>query len=79
MINLNIDLLVMIEYNFLNERISTGFTECSRYNGDITPYHKEIVMSENEVKLIEMIRNHPNPDKAFVTALEVVLLFLKHL
>ena len=35
-------------------------------------------MSENEVKLIEMIHNHNNPDKAFVTALEIILLFLKH-
>ena len=35
-------------------------------------------MSENETKLIEMIRNHPNPGQAFVTAMEVILLFLKH-
>ena len=35
-------------------------------------------MSENEVKLLEMIRNHPNPGEAFVTALEIILLFIKH-
>lgn len=35
-------------------------------------------MSENEIKLIEMIHNHSNPGEAFVTALEVILLFLKH-
>ena len=35
-------------------------------------------MSENEIKLIEMIRNHPNPGEAFVTALEIILIFLKH-
>ena len=35
-------------------------------------------MSENEIKLIEMIRNNSNPDKAFVMALEIILLFLKH-
>ena len=35
-------------------------------------------MSENEIKLIEMIRNHSNPGEAFTKALEVILLFLKH-
>ena len=35
-------------------------------------------MSENEIKLIEMIRTNPNPDKAFVIALEIILLFVKH-
>lgn len=35
-------------------------------------------MTDNEIKLIEMIRNHPNPGEAFVTALEIILLFLKH-
>ena len=34
-------------------------------------------MSENEMKLIEMIRNHPNPGEAFVKALEIICLFLK--
>lgn len=34
-------------------------------------------MTENETKLIEMIRNHSNPGEAFVTALEIILLFLK--
>lgn len=34
-------------------------------------------MKENEVMLIEMIRNHSNPGEAFVTALEIILLFLK--
>ena len=33
-------------------------------------------MSENETKLIEMIRNHDDPAKAFVTALEIILLFI---
>ena len=35
-------------------------------------------MTENEVKLIEMIRNHKNPGEAFVTALEIILLFVNH-
>lgn len=35
-------------------------------------------MTTNEIELIELIRNHPNPEKAFVTALEVILVFLKH-
>lgn len=33
-------------------------------------------MSENEMKLIEMIRNHPNPGEAFVTALEIIILVI---
>lgn len=35
-------------------------------------------MKENEIKLIEMIRNHKNPEKAFVTALEIILSFVNH-
>ena len=35
-------------------------------------------MTENEIELIDMIRNHKNPEKAFVTALEIILLFVKH-
>ena len=34
-------------------------------------------MNENEIKLLEMIRNHSNPGEAFVTALEIILLFIK--
>ena len=33
-------------------------------------------MTEKEIKLIEMIRNHNNPAQAFVTALEIILLFV---
>lgn len=35
-------------------------------------------MTDNELELIEMIRNHKNPEKAFVTALEIILLFVNH-
>ena len=35
-------------------------------------------MNENEIKLLEMIRNHSNPGEAFVKALEIILLFIKH-
>ena len=34
-------------------------------------------MSDNEIKLIEMIRNHSNPGEAFATAVEIILLFIK--
>ena len=34
-------------------------------------------MTENEIKLIEMIRNHPNPGEALTTAIEIILLFIK--
>ncbi len=36
-------------------------------------------MTKNEAKLLEMIHNHENPDKAFVTALNIILVFLNHL
>lgn len=35
-------------------------------------------MSENETMLINLIREHKNPEKALVTAIEIILLFLNH-
>lgn len=35
-------------------------------------------MSENETILINLIRNHKVPEKAIVTAIEIILLFLNH-
>ena len=34
-------------------------------------------MTENEMQLIEMIRNHPEPDKALEAAVAVIITFLK--
>jgi hypothetical protein len=34
-------------------------------------------MSENETILINLIRNHKVPEQAIVTAIEIILLFLK--
>lgn len=36
-------------------------------------------MTENERDLINLIHNNANPDKAFVTALNIILVFLNHL
>ena len=36
-------------------------------------------MSENEIALIEMIRNHPNPEQAFYIAVEIITDYLKQL
>ena len=36
-------------------------------------------MTETERALIELIRGHSNPDKAFVTALNIIIEFLNHL
>ena len=36
-------------------------------------------MTDNELELLKLIRENDNPEKAFVTALEVILLVLKHL
>ena len=36
-------------------------------------------MDEDERMLLDMIRHNENPDKAFVTALNIILLFLNHL
>ena len=35
-------------------------------------------MSENETILINLIRNHKVPEKAIITAIEIILLFLNH-
>ena len=29
-------------------------------------------MTDNEIQLIEMIRNHPNPEQALLTAIEII-------
>ena len=36
------------------------------------------MMSENEIKLIEMIRNHSNPEEALVTAIKIILLYINN-
>jgi hypothetical protein len=36
-------------------------------------------MTNNETKLIELIRNHPNPEEAICVAIEVIAKFVKHL
>lgn len=33
-------------------------------------------MTENEIKLLEMIRNHPNPEQALLIAIDIIC---KHL
>lgn len=35
-------------------------------------------MTENEIKLLEMIRNHDNPEQALLVAVEFILDFLNH-
>jgi hypothetical protein len=35
-------------------------------------------MTENETILINLIRNHKVPEKAIVTAIEIILLFLQN-
>ena len=34
-------------------------------------------MTENEIKLIEMIRNHPHPEQALLIAIEIICKHLK--
>jgi hypothetical protein len=34
-------------------------------------------MTENEIKLIEMVRNHNDPEKALITAVEIILRYLE--
>ena len=36
-------------------------------------------MTDNEIKLIEMIRNNNNPEQAFIMATEIIVGYLKHL
>lgn len=34
-------------------------------------------MSDDEIMLIEIIRNHPNPEEAMVIAIEIIRLYLE--
>lgn len=34
-------------------------------------------MTENELKLLETIKNHPNPEQAILIAIEIISDFLK--
>ena len=34
-------------------------------------------MTKNEIMLIENIRNHPNPEKAMIKAIEIITEYLK--
>lgn len=34
-------------------------------------------MTENEKKLLDMIHNHPDPEKAFLIALDIVFMFVR--
>lgn len=36
-------------------------------------------MTENEIKLINIIRNHKHPEQALMTAIETTLLYLRQL
>ena len=76
---MGIDFDTFMHYNSVKQHSSTDFMRilCIIY---ITYYViKEIqIMSENETMLIDLIRNHKNPDKAFVTAIEIILVFLNH-
>lgn len=36
------------------------------------------VMTENEIKLLEVIRENENPEEALLKALEVIILYLNH-
>ena len=36
-------------------------------------------MTENEMMLLETIKNHSNPEKALLIATEIILSFLNHL
>lgn len=38
----------------------------------------ESTMTENEIKLLEMIRTNDNPEQALITAVEVIIDFLNH-
>lgn len=37
----------------------------------------EIVLTENEVKLIQLVRNHPRPEEAIITAIKTIFRYLK--
>lgn len=78
-IKLGIDLTKTPNYNFSNEHVSTILSTYYQYNIPYYVLNKETqAMTENEIMLINLIRNHEKPDKAFVTAIEIILSFLNH-
>ena len=77
MIKLNIDSLVMIEYNFLESMFRQNLYDVWTIMVSITT-HKESTMTENEKKLLDLIHNHPHPEEAFLTALDIILMFVKN-
>lgn len=34
-------------------------------------------MTENEIKLMDIIREHSSPEEALITAIEIILLYLE--
>ena len=34
-------------------------------------------MTNNELELLTMIRNNPNPERAFVKAIEIIVMYLE--
>ena len=44
---------------------------------DETERKGEIVLTENESKLIQLLRNHPYPEKAISATIETILRYLK--
>ena len=35
-------------------------------------------MTENEIKLLDLVRKHSNPEEALLKALEIIILYLNH-
>ena len=77
MSNLDIDFDVFMQYNSFKQRSSTEFYTHIMYNIHYLLFNKEIlVMSENETILLNLIRQHKNPEEALLTAIQVILLML---
>ena len=65
------------DYNFIKNNDSTIFIQLFCYNyASAYLARSNKLMSENEMKLINMIRNHSTPGEALMKAIEIIVLFL---
>ena len=87
MTKLGIDFDTYFAYNFATNKFRQKFLLFykSLLNNCLMPlytypikYRRIILMTENELKLLSIIRENDNPERAFETAIEIILKYLNH-
>jgi hypothetical protein len=75
--NLGVEIELQLDYNFDNSTLRQYFDsvpDIMLCNNSVKEYK---IMTENEIKLLEVIRNSTDPKKAILTAIEIILEFLE--